>query len=65
MKIKSNIRLLRAIKNISQQQLADKAGVTRQTINAIENDKYIPSLSLAFKIADVFNVGVEEVFKKL
>lgn len=64
MKIKNNIRVLRAEKKISQEQLADKVEVTRQTINAIENNKYIPSLGLAFKIAGVFGVGVEEVFTK-
>jgi putative transcriptional regulator len=65
MKIKSNIRVLRATQKISQLQLAEKVGVTRQTINAIENNKYVPSLGLAFKIAEVFGVGVEEVFTRL
>ena len=48
---------------MTQQQLADKAGVTRQTIIAIESGKYAPSLPLAFRIAKAFGVGVEEVFK--
>ena len=48
---------------MTQQQLADKAGVTRQTIIAIESGKYAPSLPLAFRIAKVFGVGVEEVFE--
>ena len=48
---------------MTQQQLADKAGVTRQTIIAIEAGKYSPSLTLAFKIARAFGVSVEEVFE--
>jgi putative transcriptional regulator len=48
---------------MTQQQLADKAGVTRQTIIAIEAGKYAPSLPLAFRIARTFGVGVEDVFQ--
>jgi putative transcriptional regulator len=48
---------------MTQQQLADKAGVTRQTIIAIEAGKYAPSLPLAFRIARTFNVSVEQVFQ--
>lgn len=48
---------------MTQQELADKVGVTRQTINAIEAAKYSPSLEVAFKIATVFKVPLEEVFK--
>ena len=48
---------------MTQQELADKAGVTRQTIIAIEAGGYSPSLTLAFKIAKVFGVSVEEVFQ--
>ena len=47
---------------MSQQALADKVGVTRQTIFAIEKDKYSPSLEVAFKISNVFNVPLENVF---
>lgn len=47
---------------MTQQELADKVGVTRQTIIAMEKDKYSPSLELAFKIARVFNTTIEEVF---
>ena len=47
---------------MTQQQLADKVGVTRQTIIAIEAGKYAPSLPLAFRIAQTFNVSVEQVF---
>jgi len=61
--ISNNIRTLRFFKDeMSQQQLADAAGVTRQTIIAIEKDKYSPSLELAFRIAQVFEVPLEEVF---
>ena len=49
---------------MTQQELAEKAGVTRQTIIAIEAGKYTPSLQLAFSIAKVFGVGVEEVFEE-
>ena len=48
---------------MTQQQLADKAHVTRQTIIAIESGKYAPSLPLAFRIAKAFGVGIEEVFE--
>jgi putative transcriptional regulator len=48
---------------MSQAKLAQKVGCTRQTINAIEAAKYGPSLELAFKIADVFGVGIEQVFQ--
>lgn len=60
----NNIRVLRfQNREMTQQELADKVGVTRQTINALEAAKYNPSLELAFKIADVFNKPLEEVFK--
>jgi len=48
---------------MTQQELARRSGCTRQTINAIEAAKYGPSLELAFKIAEVFGVGIEEVFQ--
>ena len=48
---------------MTQQALADACGVTRQTVIALENGKYAPSLELAFRIAHVFGVGVEEVFQ--
>ena len=60
----NQIRRLRFDNNeMTQQQLADKAGVTRQTIVAIEAAKYSPSLELAFKIADAFGKPLEEVFQ--
>ena len=61
--IKNNIRTLRFhADEMTQAELAKRVGVTRQTINALEAAKYNPSLELAFKIAEVFDVGVEEVF---
>lgn len=61
--IRNNIRKLRFNHDeMTQQQLADLVAVTRQTIIAIENAKYSPSLELAFRIARVFNVPLEEVF---
>ncbi|MBC8469346.1 MAG: helix-turn-helix transcriptional regulator [Planctomycetes bacterium] len=48
---------------MTQQELADKAGVTRQTIIAIESGKYAPSLPLAFKIAQTFGISIEDVFQ--
>lgn len=62
--ITNNIRRLRFDKGqITQQQLADRVGVTRQTIIAIEAGKYAPSLTLAFKIACTFGVSLEDVFQ--
>ena len=62
--IVNNIRRLRFDhKEMTQQELADKIGVTRQTVNAIEANKYSPSLEVAFKIARVFDVPLEEVFQ--
>lgn len=61
--VRNNIRKLRFGNNeMTQEELAEKTGVTRQTIIAIENAKYSPSLELAFKIALVFGVPLEEVF---
>lgn len=61
--LKNNIRKLRFHhQEMTQQQLADCVGVTRQTINAIESCKYSPTLELAFKIAREFGVPLEEVF---
>jgi putative transcriptional regulator len=61
--VHNNIRKLRFnCDEMTQQALADKVGVTRQTIIAIENAKYSPTLELAFRIAHVFNMPLEEVF---
>ena len=63
-KIKNQIRRLRFDANeMTQEELAKKAGVTRQTIIALEAQKYSPSLELAFRIAKVFNVPLEEIFQ--
>lgn len=63
-KVLNNLRRLRFDNNeMTQQDLADKAGVTRQTIIAIEGAKYAPSLELAFKIAAAFKKPLEEVFQ--
>ncbi len=62
--ITNQIRKLRFLNDeMTQQELADKVGVTRQTINAIEAAKYSPSLEVAFKIAAVFDVGIQDVFQ--
>lgn len=60
--MKTRLRVLRAEQEWSQAELAARAGVSRQTINAIETGKYDPSLPLAFKIARLFSKTVEEVF---
>ena len=60
--MKNNLRVQRAIKNITQAELADLIQVSRQTINTIESGKYVPSTVLALKMAKVFNVPVEEIF---
>ena len=60
--MKNNIRVERDILRISQQELADDIGVTRQTIYAIENDKFIPSTELALKMSAYFGKTVNELF---
>ncbi len=62
MKLKNIIKVLRKKLGITQETLAKECGVVRQTINCIENDKYDPTLELAFKIAKVLNKKVDEVF---
>ncbi|ALL06730.1 XRE family transcriptional regulator [Pedobacter sp. PACM 27299] len=61
--MKNKMRVLRAIKNITQAELSDLIQVSRQTINTIESGKYVPSTVLALKMAKVFNVPVEEIFE--
>lgn len=61
--MKNNLRVLRAIANIPQGDLAEKIGVSRQTINAMERGKYVPSTVLALKLAHFFGKNVEEVFE--
>ena len=60
--MKNNIRVERAIKGLTQEDLAKKVSVSRQTINAMEANKYVPSTVLALKIAKVFNKTVEDIF---
>ncbi|HEY6445105.1 MAG TPA: helix-turn-helix transcriptional regulator [Acidobacteriaceae bacterium] len=61
--IRNQIRELRAQRNLTQQDLADQVGVTRQTVIAMEQDKYSPSLETAFKVARVLGVPLEECFQ--
>lgn len=64
LEIRNNIRTLRFFAGeMTQQELAEKAGASRQTILAVEAGKYSPSLELAFRIADVFGVPIGEVFE--
>ena len=60
--MKNTIRVERAILNITQAELAEKVKVSRQTINAIESNKYVPSTVLALKIARIFQKKAEEIF---
>ena len=60
--MKNRIRVLRAEHEMTQEQLAELVGVTRNTIISIEKDKYCPSLKLGFRIARIFNVDINEVF---
>jgi putative transcriptional regulator len=58
----NNLKVLRAIKNISQEDLAKQIEVSRQTINAMEKGKYVPSTVLALKLARYFEISVEKIF---
>lgn len=60
--MKNNIKVERAIKNITQEELATLVSVSRQTINAMEANKYVPSTVLALKIARIFNKPLEDIF---
>ena len=60
--MQNRLRVLRAEREWSQQVLADKLEVSRQSVNAIETGKYDPSLPLAFRIADIFGLTIEEIF---
>jgi putative transcriptional regulator len=60
--MKNRIRVLRAEHEMTQEQLAELVGVTRNTIISIEKDKYCPSLKLGFRIARIFGVGIDQVF---
>jgi len=61
--IRNQIRELRALREMTQQELADRIGVTRQTVIAIEQDKYSPSLETAFKVALALGVSLEQCFQ--
>ncbi len=60
--MKNNLRVERAIKNITQEELARQIGVTRQAINSIELNKYVPSTILALKLSQYFNKTVNDIF---
>ncbi len=60
--MENKIKVLRAMNNLTQEDLAAELGVTRQTINSIEKGKYDPSLSLAFKISERFKCKIEDIF---
>ncbi len=60
--MKNRLKVLRAEHNWSQEELGRRAGVSRQAINAIERGKFDPSLPLAFKLADIFDLTIEEIF---
>ncbi len=60
----NRLKVLRAERDWSQQDLADRLEVSRQSVNAIEKGRYDPSLPLAFKIADVFDLVIEEIFNR-
>jgi putative transcriptional regulator len=61
----NRLKILRAERNWSQAELAEALDVSRQTVNAIENGKYDPSLPLAFKMAELFGLLIEEIFTPL
>ncbi|MBX7460259.1 helix-turn-helix transcriptional regulator [Qipengyuania huizhouensis] len=62
--MKNRLKVLRAERSWSQQDLADRLEVSRQSVNAIETGRYDPSLPLAFRIADVFEMAIEEIFQR-
>lgn len=61
--MKNKIKIYRSIKKVSQQVLSEKMGVSRQTINSIENGKYLPSLLLGMKLCEYFECNVEDLFE--
>lgn len=60
--MQNRLRVARAIKNITQEELAKKISVSRQTIHSIENGKFVPSVLLALKLADYFEMKVDDLF---
>jgi putative transcriptional regulator len=63
--VNNKLRVLRAERNWSQAHLAEQLGVSRQTVNAVETGKYDPSLPLAFKMARLFGLAIEDIFEPL
>lgn len=61
--MKNRLKVLRAERNWSQAELAEKLGVSRQAVNAIENGKYDPSIRLAFKLGRLFAMAIEDIFE--
>lgn len=61
--LRNQIKVQRAIKNLTQEELAEKVGVTRKTINTIENEKFVPSTVLAIRLARFFEINVEDLFE--
>ena len=62
--MKNRLKVLRAERDWSQQDLADQLAVSRQSVNAIEKERYDPSLPLAFRIADLFGLAIEDIFSR-
>lgn len=60
--MKNKLKVFRAMHDLTQEQLADKINISRQTVIAIESDKYLPSLGLAFRISRLFKVKIEDIF---
>lgn len=60
--MRNNLKVHRAVKNLTQAQLAKKIGVSRQTINAIESQNYVPSTKLALRLSKEFNISVNDIF---
>ncbi|OPX58272.1 MAG: hypothetical protein A4E30_01567 [Methanomassiliicoccales archaeon PtaB.Bin215] len=61
--VKNRLRVYRTMTNLTQGELAEKLGITRQTVIAIEKERYDPSLDLAFKLAKFFRVSIEDIFQ--
>jgi putative transcriptional regulator len=62
--VKNRLKVLRAERSWSQADMAERLGISRQSVNAIETGKYDPSLPLAFRIADLFAMRIEDIFQK-
>jgi putative transcriptional regulator len=61
--MKNRLRVYRTMTNLTQEELAEKLGITRQTVIAIEKERYDPSLELAFRMAKFFRVSIEDIFQ--